>query len=107
MQAVKYMSSRALRFDELQSSGNAAITTFSDDAPRVNSFISTVAAVKGTPISTQQMEKLKSETDNAVFSITETRLTSTGIERKTRSSFGQFSTLVSLAQSDSAAASRP
>lgn len=107
MRAVKHMSSRGRDFEELQSKSNTAITTFSDDTPRVNSFISTVAAVKGTPMSTEQMEKLKAETDNSVFSITETTLNSTGIERKTRSSFGQFSTLVSLAQSDSAAGSRP
>jgi hypothetical protein len=53
------------------------------------------------------VERLKSDSDGSVFSITETKLNSTGIERTTRSSFGLFSTLVSLAQSDSAAPLRP
>jgi hypothetical protein len=107
IQKEKSLSSRANDFEKLQPNSNAAITTFSNDAPRVNSFILTIAAIRGTPASAQQMEKLKSESNESVFSITETKLNSTGIERITRSSFGLFSTLVSLAQSDSAAPSRP
>lgn len=107
IQKVKSLSSSANNFEKLQSNSNAAITTFSNDAPRVNSFILTVATIRGTPASTQQMERLKSQSDRSVFSITETKLNSTGIERTTRSSFGLFSTLVSIAQSDSAAPLRP
>lgn len=107
MRKVKYRSSRANDFEKRQTSGNAAITTFADDTNRVNSFIVTLAAIKGTPLSHEQVDHLRSETENALFSTTETTLTSTGIERKTTSPFGQFSTLASLAQADSASTSRP
>jgi len=104
---VKYRSPSSNEFEKLQANGNAAITTFSDDGNRVNSFITTAAAIKGTSLSSQKLEELKTTTENAFFSTTETTLNSTGIERKTSSVFGQFSTLVSLAQADSAGTSRP
>jgi hypothetical protein len=104
---VKYRRSLSGDFDKLQSNGNVAITTFSDDVNRVNSFIVTAAAIKGAPLSSQQKEKLKTEIENGIFSTTETTLSSNGIERKTISAFGQLSTLVSLAQADSASTSGP
>lgn len=107
MREVKYRRSLSGDFDKLQSNGNVAITTFSDDVNRVNSFIVTAAAIKGAPLSSQQKEKLKTEIENGIFSTTETTLSSNGIERKTISAFGQLSTLVSLAQADSASTSGP
>jgi hypothetical protein len=58
--------------------------------------------LRPAPLSQEESEKLKTVIKNSSFSATETNLASNGIERKTRSAFGQFSTLLSLLQQDSA-----
>lgn len=103
----KRWSSMSGQLRELRSGGNIAITTYSNDQARVNSFISTLAELRGMPLSAKQADDLRTSTEYAFFSITETSLNSTGIERRTRSAFGQLSTLLSLVKADSSAASRP
>jgi hypothetical protein len=107
MTGVKAWSSRSVRFRELRSGGDVAITTFASDQVRANALMITLAELRGARLSQKQLDDLKEATDYAVFSITETRLNSTGIERTTRSPFGLFSTLMSFVKADSSASSRP
>jgi hypothetical protein len=75
------------------------IMTFTNDEDRVNNFISTLVQLQGRKLSAQQLESLHSLTRSAGIAATETKLNAFGIERRTRSAFGQFSTLASLLQS--------
>lgn len=93
-------------FQQPGKNDNAAIVSYSNDAERVNSFIATVATLRSNQLSSQQSDKLKEATKDSA-SITETSLTSTGIERRTRSAFGQLSTILSLVKADSSSASSP
>ena len=74
----------------------AAIVTYANDEARLTSFISTLSMLQGRSLSNEELGKLQSTFGNSSFAETETRLSSSGIERKTRSAFGQFSTLISL-----------
>ena len=76
-----------------------AIVTFTNDEDRVNNFLSTIVQLQGRKLSTQELEKLHNVARTAGIAATETKLNAFGIERRTRSAFGQFSTLTSLLQS--------
>jgi hypothetical protein len=78
----------------------AAIVTYANDEARVTSFISTLLLLQGRSLSSEELGKLQSTFSDSSFAETETRLGATGIERRTRSAFGQFSTLISLLQPD-------
>ncbi len=80
----------------------AAILTYANDEKRLNSFVSVISMLRPAPLSPDELENLKSVIKNSSFSATETNLATNGIERKTRSAFGQFSTLLSLLQQDTA-----
>lgn len=79
---------------------SAAIVTYANDEARVTSFISTLLLVQGRNLSSEELGKLQSTFGDSSFAETETRLSATGIERKTRSAFGQFSTLIALLNPD-------
>jgi len=81
---------------------NAAILTYANDEKRLSSFVSVISTLRPSPLSPEELASLKSVIKNSSFSATETNLASNGIERKTRSAFGQFSTLLSLMQQDTA-----
>ncbi|HKE60454.1 MAG TPA: hypothetical protein VKB46_27270 [Pyrinomonadaceae bacterium] len=81
---------------------NAPILTYANDEKRLSSFVSVVSLLRPAPLSQAESEKLKNVIKNSSFSATETNLAANGIERKTRSAFGQFSTLLSLLQQDTA-----
>ena len=106
LQRIKYRTTKATNFEEARSDRNVAITTFANDDVRISSFFSAIASLRGSPFSSQQSDKLKEAADG-FFSITETTLTPLGIERKTRSRFGQFSTLLSFVQADRSSAAKP
>jgi hypothetical protein len=74
----------------------AAIVTYANDEARLTSFISTLLMLQGRSLSSEELGKLQSTFGNSSFAETETRLSASGIERKTRSAFGQFSTLIAL-----------
>jgi hypothetical protein len=74
----------------------AAIVTYANDEARLTSFISTLLLLQGRSLSSEELGKLQSTVANSSFAQTETRLNAAGIERKTRSAFGQFSTLIAL-----------
>jgi hypothetical protein len=75
------------------------IVTFTNDEERVNNFLSTLVQLQGRKLSTQELESLRNVVRTAGVAATDTRLNAFGIERRTRSAFGQFSTLTSLLQS--------
>ncbi|HSK62460.1 MAG TPA: hypothetical protein VK893_01415 [Pyrinomonadaceae bacterium] len=79
----------------------AAIVTYANDEERVMSFISTLLMLQGRSLSSEELGKLQRTFGDSSFAETETRLSASGIERKTRSAFGQFSTLVGLLRQDS------
>ena len=90
-------SKRDLRESAQESS--APIVTFANDEARVNNFISTLLQLQGRRLSNDEVAKLHDTLRRFGFSSTETRLNAFGIERTTRSAFGQFSTVASLLQS--------
>ena len=75
------------------------IVTFTNDEERVNNFLSTLVQLQGRKLSTQELERLREVVRTSGVAATDTRLNAFGIERRTRSAFGQFSTLASLLQS--------
>lgn len=79
---------------------SAPIVTYANDETRVNNFISTLLMLQGRRLSNDEVAKLQDTLRRAGFASTETRLNAFGIERTTRSAFGQFSTFVSLLQPD-------
>ena len=98
-------SGAAERKDLKQSAveSSAPIVTFSNDEARVNNFITTLLKLQGKQLSQDEVAGLQNTLRRSSFSSTETRLNAYGIERTTRSAFGQFGTFVSLLQSDSSA----
>ena len=75
------------------------IVTFTNDEERVNNFLSTLVQLQGRKLSPQELESLHNVVRTAGIAATETKLNAFGIERRTRSAFGQFSTLISRLQS--------
>ena len=80
---------------------SAPIVTFANDEARVNNFISTLLQLQGRQLANEEVVKLQDTLRRFGFSSTETRLNAFGIERTTRSAFGQFSTITGLLQSGS------
>ena len=80
----------------------AAIVTYSNDETRLSNFISTLLMLQGRRLSSEESAQLQNTIRRSSFAATETRLSAAGIERKTHSAFGQFSTFISLLQPDSA-----
>jgi hypothetical protein len=70
----------------------ASIVTYANDNERVRNFLATVSALKGG--TAKPPDSLSNS--RVLFSTTETGLDDEGLERRTRSAFGQFSTLVGL-----------
>jgi hypothetical protein len=78
----------------------AAIVTYANDEARLRSFISTLLLIQGRRLSGDELSQLQNTVQRSPFAETETRLSSTGIERTTRSAFGQFSTFIALLRPD-------
>ena len=81
---------------------SAPIVTYANDEARLNNFILTLLTLQGRKLSADEVANLQNTFGRSGFSSTETRLNSFGIERTTRSAFGQFGTFVSLLQPDGA-----
>jgi hypothetical protein len=100
---VALRQSAAVNKKELQESAqqsSAPIVTYANDEDRLNNFISTLLMLQGRQLSNDEVSQLQDTLRRAGFTSTETRLNAFGIERTTRSAFGQFSTIVSLLQPD-------
>ena len=80
---------------------SAAILTYANDELRLRNFILTLLMLQGRRLNAEEVANLNKSVRDYTFSSTETRLGVDGIERKTRSAFGQFSTFVSLLRPDS------
>ena len=78
----------------------AAIVTYANDEARLMNFISTLLMIQGRRLTGDELSQLQNTVQRSAFAETETRLSSAGIERKTRSAFGQFSTFISLLSPD-------
>jgi hypothetical protein len=78
----------------------AAIVTYSNDEARLTNFISTLLTLQGRRLTGDEFEQLQNSVGHSSFAASETRLSQAGIERRTRSAFGQFSTFISLLQPD-------
>jgi len=95
--------SQAIQDSKLKQSthdSSAPILTVANDELRLTNFISTLLLLQGRQLSGEEIARLHESLRDYTFSSTETRLSSAGIERKTRSAFGQFSTFTSLLRSD-------
>lgn len=82
---------------------SAAILTYANDELRLRNFILTLLMLQGRRLNAEELTNLNQTLSDYALSATETRLGADGIERKTRSAFGQFSTFVSLLRSESSA----
>jgi hypothetical protein len=69
---------------------SSAIITYAKDVERVRAFMSAIASLQGKARAASLNE------EKLPYATTETQLTDEGIERRTQSAFGQFSTLISL-----------
>jgi len=90
--------------DKLKNSvkeSSAAIVTYANDELRLRNFILTLLMLQGRRLNAEEVANLNKSVRDYSFSSTETRLGVDGIERKTRSAFGQFSTFVSLLRPES------
>jgi len=79
---------------------SAPIVTYANDEARLNNFILTLLGLQGRSLSNEELTQLQNILRRHGYSSTETRLNATGIERTTRSAFGQFGTFISLLQTD-------
>ncbi|HSE24672.1 MAG TPA: hypothetical protein VLB68_23615 [Pyrinomonadaceae bacterium] len=82
----------------------APIFSYADDEVRLNTFLTTLVMLKQQSLTPNQEQSLREKLKPFAFATTETSLNENGIERKTESSFGQFSTLMSLLQSSTSRA---
>ena len=78
----------------------AAIVTYANDEARLTNFISTLLMIQGRRLSSEELSQLENTLQGSTFAETETRLSAAGVERKTRSAFGQFSTFIALLRPD-------
>lgn len=78
----------------LPSANSANILTYTKDSDRVHRFISAIIAARGT--ATVAPASIEEALANLPYSVTETALLDSGLERVTRSPLGQFSTLLPL-----------
>ena len=88
------------RVQDAARESTAAIVTYANDEARLTDFVSRLLLLQGRPLSDDELAELQNAWRRSSFAATETRLSAAGIERKTRSAFGQFSTFVSLLQPD-------
>ena len=80
----------------------SAVTTYTNDR---NSLLGAIAALSrfgGRTLTDNELTALTDRLSNVEVSCTESTLNSSGIDRRTLSAFGQFGSLISFAQADSA-----
>lgn len=80
----------------VSSSRPACVVTYTNDSDRVRNFISAIARAQGKPSIVTEPSEVHSTFEDLPFSVTETILDDQGVDRRTRSSFGQFGTLITL-----------
>jgi len=99
--ALRQSEADNAKIKQASQESSAAIVTYANDEMRLRNFISTLVMLQGRRLSAEETAGLQKSLRDYTFSSTETRLGSNGIERKTRSAFGQFSTFVSMLGAES------
>ncbi len=86
-------------------SGNASVITYAKDGERARGFINAIASMRGDriPLSANALDSVVA---SLPLMVTETTMGSNGLERRTRSPFGQFSSLISFLAPEPAGATR-
>jgi hypothetical protein len=77
-------------------SNSASVVTYTRESDRVVKFIQAISRASGGTGAARESTELSRKIEQLPYSATETKLGDQGFERITRSSFGQFATLVPL-----------
>jgi len=104
-QSVAGAAEEKQRVQDAARESTAAIVTYANDETRLTNFISTLLTLQGRRLSPEELAELQ-KTVRANFATTETRLSASGIERKTHSAVAQFSTFLALLQPTSNSGAR-
>lgn len=80
----------------LPRSNSASVVTYTRESDRVTRFVQAISRASGGPTAARESIELSRKIEQLPYSATETTLNDRGLERITRSSFGQFATLVPL-----------
>lgn len=80
----------------LDRSNSASVATYARESDRVMDFIQAITRASGGTTAVRESTEISRKIYQLPYSATETRLGDHGFERITRSSFGQFATLVPL-----------
>ena len=81
---------------------DAGVITFNNDRNSITNTIAALSRIGGRKLTDVELTALSDRVSQFEISSTESILNSKGIERRTRSAFGQFGSLISFAQADSA-----
>jgi hypothetical protein len=93
---------KALKLDHDDS---PAVASFTGERESIVGVISVLSSLRGRTLTAKQLDEVRNRLNNLNVSLTESTLNSSGIERRSESAFGQFGSLLSLAQADSSATS--
>jgi hypothetical protein len=80
----------------LDRSNSANVATYTRESDRVVKFIQAISRATGGTTAVPESTELSRKIEQLPYSATETKLGDHGFERITRSSFGQFATLIPL-----------
>jgi hypothetical protein len=87
------------------SQDDSSVTSFTSERDSTIGVISILSSLGGRTLSDAQLAEIRKRLNNTGVSKTESSLNSSGIERRSHSAFGQFGSLLSLAQADSSSTS--
>ncbi|HEY6802639.1 MAG TPA: hypothetical protein VI306_03575 [Pyrinomonadaceae bacterium] len=90
---------------KLNNQDSPTVLSFTSERDSIVSVIVVLSSLRGQTLSDSQLEEIRKRLRTSDVSTTESILNSTGIERRSLSAFGQFGSLLSLAQADSSATS--
>ncbi len=81
-------------------SNSASVVTYTLESDRVRKFVQAISRANGGTTAARESTELSRKIEQLPYSATETTLGDQGLERITRSSFGQFATLIPLVFSE-------
>jgi hypothetical protein len=90
----------SLLTDETSSVTASNVITFAHDQERIRGMIATIAKFRGRDTSASSSVEIDRIIRQLPYAVTETKLESYGLVRRTRSPFGQFGSIVSLLSPD-------
>jgi hypothetical protein len=91
---------KALQLDQDDAS---PVASFTSERESIVGIVSVLCSLRGRTLTAKQLDEVRKRLNSSDTSRTESTLNSSGIERKSESAFGQFGSLLSLAQADSSA----